>query len=243
MSGCHYLGGYLGIGSALPTQSYWLNMPPGSTTTGAMCIQRANDPPTTLQCGQLFYTGQLGMDLCGGLRSYATMCIFNQTATQTVADSPPNSELSLFDGGVGSRTLPAHTLKQGVVIRIKNRTLLSCRQNKDATMNVYVGANSITSTVTYGANLTNSYAEIELDLVAVNIDPGTGVGDIMVMGRTLYGTGPTGSAVNMRFLTGTIAGVNTFVPNTVDITFQWSDLNGDARNTLTTYINTLHIFD
>jgi hypothetical protein len=191
----------------------------------------------------LFYTGLLGMDLCGGLRAYMDACIFNQTTPKTIADSPPNSEESLINGGVGSTTIPAHTLHVGATIRFKNRTSLSGRQNKQSTMRVYIGAAVFSSTLIYGAHMTDSYAEIELDLIVVSLDSGTGLAQMRVMGRTLFGTGPTGSVVNMRYLNGVMADVNTLVANVFNVTYQWDDVNPDVRNTLTTYVNTVHVFD
>lgn len=235
--------GHIGLGGTPPSTNYWLNVPAGTTTTSAMRLHRASDPPTTLECGQLFYTGLLGMDLCGGMRSYMDACIFNQTSPKTIADNPPNAEESLFDGGVGSTVIPAHTLHVGATIRYKNRTSLSGKPNKQTTMRVYVGPSVLTSTLSYGANMVDVYAEIEADIIVESVDPGTGLAQLRVMGRSLYGTGSSGGSPSMRYLHGALANVNTLVANLFDMTFQWSDTNPDPQNTLTTYVNTVHVFD
>lgn len=235
--------GHVGIAGVPVTSDVMLSVAAGTVNAAPIRLDRGS--LTTIPvCGNIMYDGHMVADVCGGLRTHLDATIFIQYNPTTITDSAPNVETSLLGvlgTGIGTRVLPGYLLRLGKTIRLKHRTTLSTRNGKDATMSIYIGSNVLASTITYTNNTTDVYAEIDLDILCASM-AGT-VATVVVSGRTLYGTGPSGSTVSMRYIHGIIAGIQTTLPNTIDVTFKWSDVDIDVRNTLTTDITTLQLID
>ena len=84
-----------------------------------------------------------------------------------------------------------------------------------------------------------SNKSVEADIVVDQVVGNLAV--VHVVGRTLYGTGSSGSAAAMRYLQGLLNDIDLTASNELDVTFQWGEDSYDARNTLTTNLTTIKI--
>ena len=162
----------------------------------------------------------------GSIRGNLQSSLYNQTSTVTHTGGATPAETSLLGTGVGSLTIPANFFQVGRAIKLVNRSLLTVTsQPKTSTIKVYLGADKvITDTVAFGADVTGVYAEIDLEIRCTEIGP-TG-GAFAVLGSMVYGTGVSGGAMGIRFLTGTFTTVDVTQALAFNTTFKWA--NGTA---------------
>lgn len=234
--------GHVAVSGASVDPASMVYVPAGTTNTAQLRLYKGV-ATTTPVCGNVSYDGHLCVDMCGGLRTYVDTTIFIQPTPYHIPNTdvvhPKYSLLGLDATAIGTRNLPQYSLKYGKIIRLKNRSLLSYQNNKQSIMEFSIDGHAVAIPLTYTNNGTNVYAEIELDFVVTSVV--ANVAEVDLIGRTMFGTGPTGSAVGSRYLTGTISGIDVTVANEFNATFQWVG-DTSALNDLTAMMSTLQYF-
>ena len=174
-----------------------------------------------------------------GLRGVSGMTLFTSNAPVTITDvNTGNPAVSMFGPGRGAKKLPAYSLTFGKMLRYTNKSILSARNGKDSTIIVTIDGLSYSSTITYTANFTNSFADIDLDIIVTAMSGN--IATVSLMGRSQFA--PTsGSNVYTRFIIGTINNLDTTQDSLLDVQFQWSDLNFNSANTITSVTNILQL--
>lgn len=240
-TGWGLFSGHVAVAGAAIDSNSMIYVPAG-TATDAQIRMHKGVATTVPVCGNMSYDGHLCMDMCGGLRTYVDTHMFIQPVPYVIANTlaTPHLEYSLLGldaNAIGTRILPSYSLKYGKIIRLKNRSLLSYLNNKTSTMRFSIGASTVAVPLTYVNSGTAVYAEIEVDFLVSSV-----AGDlatVTLIGRTLFGTGPTGSAVGSRYITGTINNIDITISNELKVTFQWDDGDTNAGNHLISQMNTL----
>ena len=166
----------------------------------------------------------------GSIRGNLQSSLYNQTSTVTTTGGGAPLETSILGTGVGSLTIGADFFQVGRAIKLTNRSLLTTRQANASTIKLYFGEeNTVSDTITFGTDCNAVYSEIVLEIKCMEVGP-TG-GAFAVLGRALYGTGLSGGAMGIRFLTGTFTGVDVTQPLPIDLTFKWA-VDTSATNTI-----------
>jgi hypothetical protein len=196
---------------------------------------------TNVVPGQIMVNNAMYVDVSGSLRGNGKINIYTQTADVTVTDLAvdPNPETSLFTSGTGTHIFPANSITVDRVIGVKMMGVISTVATKTAAIKVYIGANSITDSITYADTATSVYWELDLD-VKCTLIAGT-VGTMQVMGKSIFGTGASGAHPAMRYLRGTISVADVTASNTLNVTFQWGDPNRNIANTITAEVSEVTI--
>ena len=139
-----------------------------------------------------------------------------------------NVDTSLLKSGGIPLTLGANFFQAGRGFQLKNRSVLSGETGKDATMKIWINDDAFISTITYQANMTEVYAEIDLEIRCIEI--GERGATLSLMGRTLFGAGVSRSNTAIRYLIGEFTEVDITSPITFDLTFAWGDDDPSAAN-------------
>lgn len=194
------------------------------------------------KCGQIHYDGHYIFDICGGLRTYmkGNLMTINGSTTITDIANPliPNPEVSFTDKYSGSKILPIGSIIANRVLHIYFRGSLGTRNNKEAFLRVYVGNSVLSTSLIYSSNTSSTYFDADISLTVYSIINGTAT--INACGRTLFGTGVSGSTGAMRYIIGTLT-VDTTIDNTVDVTYQLGDASRNVLNTVTIYAGGIDI--
>ena len=144
---------------------------------------------------------------------------FIQTATKSIANTITETSHFNDTGAIGSRTIPANTLRKGSLIRIH---LLSDLTNLSTPTNVLklkIGSTTIITSSNQLSVNTNSLAELYVELL---VTTGGASGKVAVQGFTkvVGGTNP-----QRALMVTTPTDLNTTVANTLDITYAWGTAN------------------
>ncbi len=155
---------------------------------------------------------------------YLPRLAFIQTATKSIANT--TTETSHFNDSraIGSRTIPANTLRKGSVIRVHLMSDLTNLSNPTNVIKIKIGSTTIiTSSAKLGVN-TNSLKELYLELLVTTAGAS---GKILAQGFTkvVGGTNP----LRALMLT-TPTDFDTTKANTLDITYTWG--TADESNIL-----------
>lgn len=155
--------------------------------------------------------------------------MFVQTADKTIGNT--TTETSIFDGGLGSRVLPAQSLKIGDTVRMRLMGYVSGTNGDASTIKVKVGASElVASTSNFPATVTGVFVEFLFEFTVRSIgSAGTVIGQGRSMFNASVGFG-TPTVRGLQMVSGAVA-IDTTKDNLVDITYTW----GTARvgNTLT----------
>lgn len=179
-------------------------------TTDELDVSTVINGTGSVDIGGTVTTTNQGMVCKDHRTTYAMMA--TKTITNTVV------ETSHFEdtGAIGTRTFTANFLKAGMVIRLNVRSDFSCTNNPTNTLRVkFGGVTIITSTGQIGNHHTNSYAELQLELV---IRTAGATGTMVAQGRTiLVGT----SDISRRLQVTEPITIDTTVANELDVSYEW----------------------
>jgi hypothetical protein len=233
------LSGALAVAGTPLLSTVYVAIPASTLTKGHMRFLEGV-APTNMICGQVFYDGFFGHDLCGGMRTYANCCMWNKTLKSTVTAwaSPPTlaSSVTMIDGaaGIGTRTITSGVMKQGVIFRFRFKGIISTKDGASSgRMSVVTTAGGVDTEI-YAAtlplsHLTNSIAWIEMDMRIDTVSALPILGTMTVIGRAVTETG-----VRSIFGTGNI---DTTLAQTLDIRYSFDS----SGNTLECYTATIEI--
>ena len=156
---------------------------------------------------------------------------FVQTATQTIANTV--AESSLLGIGVGSLTIPSNTLKEGSVIKLDFWGEHSATNSPNITVNFKLNGVTMGTTGQYATDDdTLDLFRIEVSLVCYS----AGVsGSFWVQGWIIEGGGGSYHPI----VTNSPVTIDTAIPQTVDLTFQWDV--ADPLNSITSTNVTVEI--
>lgn len=212
---------------------------PASTASRGNVRYLEGVAPTNQICGQTFYDGFFGHDLCGGVRTYADVCMWNKTLKSTITAwaSPPTlaSSVTMIDGtGIGTRMITSGVLKLGTIFRVKFKGIISTKDGASSGRMCVVTTTSGVDTEIYAAtlplsHLTNSIAWIEMDMRIDTLSALPTLGTMTVIGR-----GVTETGVRTIFGTGNI---DTTVTQALDIRYSFDS----SGNTLDCHTATIDI--
>jgi hypothetical protein len=237
------LAGNLGVGATKATLTNAISLPMGNANYTPIKFTEGIAPTNSI-CGQMFYDGYLGMDLCGGVRSYAGMVCWNKSSTDVITKwaAPPQvlaDCVSIITGttGIGTRTLSSGLMRVGTIVRTILRGLISTPSGSTTSL-MAVTLTSGTGTVftIYSGslglgNITNGIAEITLDC---RIDSIGVNGSATAIGRAISGSSGNSVITRVIFGQGT---VDTTTSQTFDIMYCF----GAAGCSLTVYIATIEV--
>lgn len=149
--------------------------------------------------------------------------LFSQTG-----DSPNNAtilETTLIDGGVGSLSVPANGFAVGDSFSVVMGGKITSTNNDPITIRVKTGAAILATTglITL-PQITFKNWELELSFTIRQIGI-AGVASIVTHGDFLYLRDSSSGFEGITFSTVNNTTFNTTIPNTLDITAQWSTLN------------------
>lgn len=149
--------------------------------------------------------------------------LFSQTG-----DSPNNAtilETTLIDGGVGSLSVPANGFAVGDSFSVVMGGKITSTNNDPITIRVKTGAVVLATTglITL-PQITFKNWELELSFTIRQIGI-AGVASIVTHGDFLYLRDSSSGFEGITFSTVNNTTFNTTIPNTLDITAQWSTLN------------------
>lgn len=145
--------------------------------------------------------------------------LYVQTGTQTVANTA--AETSMLNGGKGNLNFPANATHEADFIRIKLMGYVSCgATGREATLRVKYGAATIIESVfTLPSGLTEQLFDLEIVSTVRSIGA---EGTVFVQGRSIIRTGTAGGVTMRELKTTAPAVIDTTVPNTVALTYQWT---------------------
>jgi hypothetical protein len=164
---------------------------------------------------------------------------FSQTADQTVSNT--TVETSIFATGVGSRVIPANTLKAGDSITVAiGGDIRTNGAGENITVRVSDGTNVIADSgaISLDSTATLNFFEIELDIVVRSIGA-AGVASVYTNGQFTYqSTSGGGNYVGQGFNKSEGTNFDTTISNTLDVTVQWGAASVD--NVITSNIGVIH---
>lgn len=148
--------------------------------------------------------------------------LFVSTGDQTITNT--TDETTVFDGGVGTRTIPANELRIGSTYQVRAWGRISGTINHQATLRVKLGSVTLaTSVANLPASLSNAAFEALFEFTVRSVGSS---GTVIGQGRILIGAG-TGIVTSyirpIQMLT--TATIDTTIANTFDATYQWGTVD------------------
>lgn len=170
-----------------------------------------------------------------GLPLVNTGVMYVQTASVTLANS--TTETSLIGAGLGTLTLPANWATVGKTIRVRSHGYISDTATPSTTLKIKLGSVTlITSTGTLPSGLSNAGVLFEFDLTFRSVGA---TGAVIGQGTSRITSGAFVSSLARALVMAAPATVDTTVPNTLDVTYQWG--TASASNTITITNMTLEV--
>lgn len=172
--------------------------------------------------------------------SLNTIGMFNFMETSTIADDPvnPNPEISFIDDHIyGSKIILANTIHTGQLFNIRAMGLISSVSGKVVTLKIYVGPQAYTAAFSYTNSTTNVLFDIDIYISIRSVIGNTAT--ISISGRTFSGIG---ILTVSRVFAGSIT-CDTTLNNNIDVTYQYSDINKNAINTLSLINGTMTCYN
>jgi hypothetical protein len=150
--------------------------------------------------------------------------LFSQTGN-SIPITATTTEGTLIDGGVGSLSVPANFFNVGNTFRVDAGGLMSAQNGN--TINIRVKSGSVVladSGPLTMPGITNQVWSLSVDFVIRQIGT-AGVAKIITIGEFLVLKLASGSQEGFGFNTVNNTTFDTTVPNTLDVTVQWSSNN------------------
>ena len=151
--------------------------------------------------------------------------IFSMTGGVTLTNTI--IETSMLDGGVGSKIIPANTLKVGDIIRVEFTCQLTCGTSQSSTIRIKLGNSTlVTSTAQLPNNLAANLFEGSVDILILSL--GTN-GTAKILGRSIVQQNNLAGLI--RDLNNVaLTQINTEIDNAVDFTYQWATASASNIN-------------
>jgi hypothetical protein len=197
---------------------------------------------TTPEAGALEYNGnKLYHTNATAIRESISGCIFTQTSDKTISNT--TTETTMFDGGVGTLTLPANFFVVGKTLRLRIGAVYTTPG---------AGTPSLVIKIKYGSTVLASVTTSNLDKGVTNkfivVDTlitcrSTGSsGTVISHGTVLYYNGSVAATIGDDLSNGgSTATINTTTSNAMDITATWD--SATSTRSLKTTIATVEVLN
>ena len=153
-------------------------------------------------------------------QGYGSSFIYATADITTITNS--TDEISQFSGSaLGSKIFRANTLKVGDIIHLQTRVLVTTGVAQESTFRIGLGGvNIVTSVGTLPNNLSDAYAELDIQLKVLSLGV---TGTVCCMGRTfIHATTGISSTVMRPLVSAIPIVIDTTIDNVVDLTYQWT---------------------
>ena len=181
-----------------------------------------------IMCEGILYVGvdNEWQRLYSSLPSGTNIGLFAQTG-DSVAVTATTTETTIINGGVGTLSVPANGFNVGDTFRAHFAGQMSAKNNDSIRIRVKAGSVVLAdSGVQTMPTTTNAVWSLSLDFTIRQLG-GAGTASVVTIGNFLHVKQSNNTSQGFGFNTVNNTTFNTTIPNTLDVTVQWSSNSAD----------------
>jgi len=181
-----------------------------------------------IMCEGILYVGvdNEWQRLYSSLPSGTNIGLFAQTG-DSVAVTATTTETTIINGGVGTLSVPANGFNVGDTFRADFAGQMSAKNNDSIRIRVKAGSVVLAdSGLQTMPTTTNAVWSLSLDFTIRQLG-GAGTASVVTIGNFLHVKQSNNTSQGFGFNTVNNTTFNTTIPNTLDVTVQWSSNSAD----------------
>ena len=181
-----------------------------------------------IMCEGILYVGvdNEWQRLYSSLPSGTNIGLFAQTG-DSVAVTATTTETTIINGGVGTLSVPANGFNVGDTFRADFAGQMSAKNNDSIRIRVKAGSVVLAdSGIQTMPATTNAVWSLSLDFTIRQLG-GAGTASVVTIGNFLHVKQSNNTSQGFGFNTVNNTTFNTTIPNTLDVTVQWSSNSAD----------------